>query len=66
MQATNISRSIKYVFLSFLQSYYKEHNKYKWDANPKNTSVIIADKYSIDMGVAAMRPSIILDRGSIG
>jgi len=63
---TSISIRAKYVFLSFLQHYFSGHNKYTWTQSPKTTDIIIADKYAVEMGVAAMRPSIILDRGSFG
>ena len=57
---------VKYVILSFLQNLFKEDPKYTWDKNPAKTDIIIADKYATELGVAAKRPSIILDRGSLG
>lgn len=61
---TSPSLKTKYIFLSFLQQYFSEHPKYPWDVDPSKTKIVIADKFSTDMGIAAMRPSIILDRGS--
>ena len=60
------SLRVKYVFLSFLQEFFKNHPKYTWDKNPRDTKIIIADKFAIDIGIAAMKPSIIIDRGGIG
>lgn len=60
-----MSLSLKRLFLSFLQTYYSTHLRYKWDQNPQLTEIVIADKYAVDLGVASKRPSIILDRGSI-
>lgn len=57
---------IKYVVLSFLQEKFKEDPKYTWKKNPKDTNIVIADKYAMELGIAAKRPSIILDRGSLG
>jgi len=59
------SLKIKYIFLSFLQQYFSSHSKYPWNQSPKDTKIIITDKFAIDLGVAAIRPSIILDRGPI-
>jgi len=58
------SLKTKYIFLSFLQQYFASHPKYTWNEDPSKTKIVIADKFSTDMGIAAMRPSIILDRGS--
>lgn len=60
------SLRIKKVFLSFIQTYFSGHTKYKWDINPKNTKIIVADKYATELGIAAMRPTVIIDRGPIG
>lgn len=56
---------IKYTFLSFLQQLFSDHPKYTWNEDPRFTKIIIADKFATDMGIAALRPSIILDRGNI-
>lgn len=57
---------VKHLILSFLQQAFKNNYKYTWNQAPQTTKIIIADKYAVDTGVAAKRPSIILDRGSIG
>lgn len=59
------SLRVKYIFLSFLQQYYSGHPKYTWNEDPRHTKIVIADKYALNLGIAAMRPSIILDRGPI-
>ena len=59
-----ISLDIKYTFISFAQQYFAQHTKYTWDADVRNTKVIIADKNSIDLGVTVRRPTIVLSRGS--
>jgi len=56
---------IKYIFLTFLRTYYSGHPKYTWTQNPKDSKIIIADKFATELGIAAMRPTIVLDRGSI-
>lgn len=61
-----ISIRSKYIFISFLQTYFSGDARYKWDIDPRKTKIIIADKYAVETGVAAMRPSIIFDRGSFG
>lgn len=62
----NVSIRTKYIFLSFLQQFFSGHNKFTWTKDPRTTKIIIADKYAVEMGVAAKKPSIILDRGSFG
>ncbi len=59
-----ISLDIKYTFISFAQQYFAQHSKYTWDADVRNTNIIIADKNSIDLGVTVRRPTIVLSRGS--
>ena len=61
----NISLDIKYIFLSFAQELFLNDAKYIWSANVLTTGIIIADKYAIDLGVVAHRPSIVLSRGSM-
>jgi hypothetical protein len=53
------------LFLSFLQQYYATDKKYTWVKAPDKTKIIIADKFATELGVAAKRPSIFLDRGPI-
>ena len=62
----NVSLDIKYLFLNFVQQFFAEQTKYKWTKNVQTTKLIIADKNTIDIGVATRRPSIILNRGGFG
>lgn len=67
LSTNNISLAIKYIFLSFAQNYFKkETTKYRWDADPVNTGIIIADKFSVDLGIAVKRPAILISRGPAG
>lgn len=59
----DIGLDIKYIFVSFAQKYFAQHAKYTWDIDPRLTSIIIADKNAIDLGVTVRRPSIIISRG---
>lgn len=61
----NIILYIKHLFLSFLQDYYSLYLPLQWDYNIQKTKIIIADRTSIDIGVAAKRPSIILSRSDV-
>jgi len=65
-EASNINVNdsfwIKRLFLSFLQAYFAEHSKYTWTTG-QNTKIIIADKYAMDLSLAAKKPSIIVSRG---
>lgn len=63
--ALSPSLRIKYIFLTFLRTYYSGHPKYTWVENPKDSKIIIADKFITDLGIAAMRPTVVIDRGSI-
>ena len=47
-------------------NFLKSQTKYKWTKDVKTTKLIIADKNSIDLGVATRRPSVILNRGGFG
>ena len=60
------SLRIKYIYLSFLQTYFSAHTKYTWNIDPSKTKIAITDKYSTDFGKAATKPSIVIDRGNIG
>lgn len=60
------SLKAKYIYLSLLQQYFESHDIFTWNKNPEETKVIITDKYATELGVTAIRPSIILDRGGIG
>jgi hypothetical protein len=67
LSTNNISLAIKYIFLNFAQSYFeKATNRYIWSANPVTSGIIIADKFSVDLGIAAKRPAILLSRGAAG
>jgi len=62
----NVSLDIKYIFLNFVQQFFAKQTKYKWTKDVKTTKLIVADKNTIDLGVATRRPSIILNRGGFG
>ncbi len=66
MLKRNLILDIKYTFLSFIQALFSEDLKYTWDVNEKNTKIIIAYIYAVDLAVAGKRPAIILQRGSLG
>jgi len=65
-EASNITVNdsfwVKRFFLSFLQAYFAEHTKYTWTPG-QNTKIIIADKYAMDLALAAKKPSIVVSRG---
>lgn len=67
LSTNNISLDIKYIFLSFAQNYFKkETTRFIWAENPVTSGIIIADKFSVDLGIAAKRPAILLSRGPAG
>lgn len=67
LSTNNISLAIKYIFLNFAQSYFeKGTNRYIWSADPVASGIIIADKFSVDLGIAVKRPAILLSRGAAG
>lgn len=67
LNTDNFSLEVKYLFLSFAQGYFGQaRDRYMWRNNVRTTDIIIADKFSVDLGVATQRPSIILSRGRMG
>ena len=60
----NISLDIKYIFISFCQYFFKQHTKFKWSADIKNTKLVIADKNAVDLEIVEKRPAVIVSRGS--
>ncbi len=63
---TNINLWIKHTFLSFAQGYFSSDEKFTWVIDPRQSKIIIADKFAVDLGVIEMRPAIILSRGRYG
>jgi hypothetical protein len=61
----NDSFWIKRFFLSFLQAYFQQNVKYTWQANSQTTSIIIADKFAMDLDLAHKKPALVLSRGSM-
>ena len=61
----NISLEIKYIFLNFLQNFFGQNSQttYRWREDPRTTDIIVADKFSVDIGVATRRPTIAISRG---
>lgn len=60
----SISKDIKYLFLTFAQSFFAVNQDYPWMQNPALTEIVIADKYAVDIGVAVKKPLIVLSRGA--
>lgn len=63
--AKNIPLDIKYIFLRFAQAYFSESSKFKWDYDVTKTKIIIADRNAVELGVATLKPAIILTRGPL-
>lgn len=61
----NLSLDVKYVFISFLQEYYAQHEKYIWNKDLKLTKLVIADKNAVDLEIVTKRPAIICSRGTL-
>ncbi len=62
----NLNLWIKHTFLSFAQGYFSLDSRYTWKIDARETKLIIADKFAVDLGVIEKRPAIILSRGSFG
>lgn len=57
---------LKYTFISFAQSLFmSEDAPLTWTSDLKTTEIIIADKYSVDLGIAQKRPCIVFSRGDM-
>lgn len=61
----NIILNVKYIFLNFVQALFSMDPVFTWEADVQKTKIIIADRYAIDLGVAVLRPSILLQRGEL-
>jgi len=61
----NVILNVKYIFLNFVQALFSIDPVFTWDADVQKTKIIIADRHAIDLGVAVLRPSIILQRGDL-
>lgn len=64
MSTGNISLDIKHTFISMMQKYFAQHYRYPWSSNVTQTSIIIVDKNSIDLGITVKRPTVVFSRGS--
>jgi hypothetical protein len=62
----NVNLWIKHTFLSFAQGFFSLDDRFTWVLDPRQTKIIIADKFAVDLGVIEKRPAIILSRGGFG
>lgn len=65
----NYVLDVKRIFLSFAQQYFANQTHYPtylWQADLRDTPIIIVDKNAVDLEVIEKRPSIVLSRGSMG
>jgi len=61
----NPSLRLKHIFIRFAQALFSQRSPVIWKADPKDSEIIIADKFATDFGMAAKRPIIVFDRGDL-